>query len=199
MATHKAATAAHTLQKETEAAQELLRAIYASHVVDDEDEALKADTIEGETSFMEAVDGVLARLATLQAYDSAIDEQVRILKLRSSRFEGQAANLRERLIAALEKLHIKSLERPTATLSLPKTRDVVVIESEEEIPTSWQKAQPIQYRLDKAGLLDALKVIAAKNELRRVAAERDGATFAPETIPGVTLGKTAQSITIRAL
>lgn len=164
------------LQIETQAATALLTSI--REIVHDDEEA-RVDAVEGETSLLEAIDAAVDEIDQCEAMQEAIKTRVKHLNARAERFENKAARLKLAIIAAMQAIELKKLQRPSATLSLPKTRDRLVIVDESAIPSEWQKEQPVEFKLDKAGLLAALK---------------EGAK-----IPGTDIGQTDQTVSIRRI
>jgi hypothetical protein len=142
---------------------------------EDDDEQLLLDSIEGETSLIEAVDKLLLTVAEndglAQGARAAADE----IAQRAERFVKRAEAARALIEQALMVAELPKLERPAATLSLVARGPKVEIAEEADIPTEfWKVGDP---RLDKKALLAALKEGRA--------------------IPGACLSNAAPSLTIR--
>jgi predicted nuclease with TOPRIM domain len=142
----------HHLRDETALAQQLL-AEYRQQL--DEDEQAIADTIEGETNLMGVIDIVLNRLATIEDHVEALTTQGRKLNARNARFKAAHERLRAALLATVEAIGIKKLERPTATISHRKVPPTAVITNEAELPPQYLIPQPA--KIDRNALNAALK------------------------------------------
>jgi hypothetical protein len=138
------------------------------------DEPLVADMIEGETSFMEALDALL--LADLQdtAFANALADAKATLDGRRARIEARQSARRAAIERAMLIADVKKIERPGATLSLAQRKPAIEIEDEAAIPSGFFKTKPV---LDKTALAEAL------NEGRAV--------------PGARLSNGTVSLTVR--
>ena len=161
-----------TIQIEGEAARVLLA--YIKDIVGD-DEEMTLTAIEGETSFLEAVDAALARIAEVTAHAEAIAAQALALRDRKERFLYQGECIRTALHVALEQAGLRKLERPQATLSVRAVPAKAEILDEAAIPVKfWKEQAP---KLDKKAVLEALK--------------------AKEDVPGASLSNGGETIAIR--
>ena len=161
-----------TIQIEGEAARVLLANI-KDIIGDDEEMTLTA--VEGETSFLEAVDAALARIAEVTAHAEAIAAQAEALRARKERFLHQGERIRTALYVALGQASLRKLERPQATLSMRAVPPKAEILDEAAIPGKfWKEQEP---KLDKKAVLDALK--------------------AKEDVPGASLSNGGETIAIR--
>lgn len=166
-----------------------------------EDGALLADTIEGETSLNEVVDLVLERIRDGEVIVAGIDAVTKDLAERSRRVSEGIKRDRALLEQAMTIAGLPTIVRPTATITLAQRPPQLVVTEEAEIPAGWWKAG--EAVLDKKGLGEALKARAAA--LAAIPAEpgeaRDLAlqAFARDypAIPGATLSNGAPSLTIR--
>ena len=140
------------LRNEAEAARMLLDAM----ALRDEDDDVIETAIEGETSFMEAVDAALLRLTEIEGMAKGIDQAIERLKSRSSRLDAQAARIRSSMLLAIDTVGLKKLERPTATLSLAKSPDKMVVINEESLPARYL-VEKTTIAPDKKALLADLK------------------------------------------
>ncbi len=141
-----------SLQIEAEAARSLLANI--RDVIGD-DEEMAHDAVEGETGLIEAITSAVARIGELEAFESAIAEQVKALSARKARFGDQAERIRTAVMVAMGMADLKNLELASVTLSRKTVPPKVVITDEAAIPSRfWKPSDPT---LDKKALLAALK------------------------------------------
>jgi len=95
------------LVRETEAV-----AILRASLADCEDEALVIDTIEGETSFLEAVDKLLEIIVEADALETGAKAAASAMNARADRFAQRAERARALLEQALTIADLKKVERP---------------------------------------------------------------------------------------
>lgn len=139
------------------------------------DDELLLDTIEGETSLLEAIDKLLASIALDEGLAKGADAAALEMSGRAQRFARRAESKRALIEQALFVAELDKLERPAGTLSLVRRAPKVEIAEEAEIPTEfWKAGDP---RLDRKALLAALKEGRA--------------------VPGACLSNSAPSLTIR--
>lgn len=139
------------------------------------DDELLLDTIEGETSLLEAIDRLLASIALDEGLAKGASAAAAEMTTRAERFEKRAESKRALIEQALFVAELEKLERPSGTLSLVRRAPKVEIAEEAEIPVEfWKAGEP---KLDRKGLLAALKEGRA--------------------IPGACLSNSAPSLTIR--
>lgn len=142
---------------------------------EDGDETLLLDSIEGETSLLEAIDRLLLQIAEDEALAEGVRLAVAELESRSHRFHKRAEGRRAVIEQALMIAELTKLERPTATLSLVNRPPKVEVSEEADIPAEfWNPGIP---KLDRKALLAALKEGRA--------------------VPGACLSNSAPSLTIR--
>lgn len=167
-------TAERLVLRELEAARQLLSDLRADG---EHDADLEADSIEGETGLLEAID------AALSANDE--DEALVIgLKAKEEAFASRRKAIEDRIerrTALIERAMLETeqttLRLPTATLTLARRAPGVVISNEADIPSRfWVVPEAPAPRLDKKALKEAL---------------------ATETIPGATLDNGSVSLTVR--
>lgn len=120
-----------------------------------DDEELIADSIEGETGLIEAIEAALDEIDHLEAVEAGCKEKAGQFTERARR----AANRRDRIKAAIEQAMVrtdqKTLRLAAATLSLRDVKPAVIIEDEAAIPSQFWKPQPP--KLDKKALNEAAK------------------------------------------
>lgn len=144
-------------------------------LLSEDDPALLIDTIEGETSLLEAIDRLLLTIAESEGLAKGADAAAEEIHRRSERFIKRAESARAMIEQALMIAEIDKLERPGATLSLVRRAAKVELTEESEIPSEfWKVGDPT---LDKKALAAALKEGRA--------------------VPGAALSNQAPSLTIR--
>lgn len=149
----RAPSAERRLERETEAAKALLEALRPE--LAEGDEALRLDSLEGETHFFEAIDQVLVEIDQTESYANGLRQREGVYKARRERFEARLERLRAGLEQALEIAELKTLRRPAATLTLTEQRPRLVIEDESAIPPGFfERGKPV---LDKKRLRAALQ------------------------------------------
>lgn len=144
-------------------------------LLSEDDPALLIDTVEGETSLLEAIDRLLLTIAESDGLAKGADAAAEEIRRRAERFTKRAESARAMIEQALMIAEIDKLERPGATLSLIRRAAKVELTEESEIPSEfWKVGEP---KLDKKALAAALKEGRA--------------------IPGAALSNQAPSLTIR--
>lgn len=150
-----------------------VRALIESIGSDDED--LNHDMAEGETSFIEAVEGIVGMMDDCEVTVEGCKIVEKRISERRQRAEKRAAKLKSYLEQAILISELPSVKIPTATLSLRKVAPKFLVVEESQIPTRfWKTHDPT---LDKTALNKAVK---------------DG-----ETIPGTTMSNGGVSLAIR--
>lgn len=140
------------LTREAEAARTLVTSM--RDVLADDD-ALTADTVEGETNLIEAIKAADARIAEIDTFHDAIKTRMGDLKKRSDRLDAQSDRIRAAIALAMEMATLTKVELAEATISLKRTPPKVQIISEADIPSAfWKQPDPV---LDKKAILEALK------------------------------------------
>ena len=162
-----------------------------------EDEELIADSIEGETSLFELIDGLLASMAADEAFISGLEAMIDTLKARKERFAKRIETSRELITQALAIAELPKVERPSATLTIAARAPAAIVTDEAAIPSTYFKAA--RPTLDKKALTDALR--ARAKALRELPTDEEACASAlaclPPDIPGATLSNAAPSLTIR--
>jgi hypothetical protein len=166
--------AGHALHRQTEAARILLANF--RDVLGDDEQAI-ADTVEGETDLVEAIQRGVTRLSEVEAMVTGLNSRMEKLKARCDRLSKQAEHLRTSIQTAMEVSGRKTVETELATLSRSRTPPKVVVTKEEDIPAAyWVRGEP---KLDKKALLAALKALSQD-----------------EKIPGAELSNGGETLTI---
>jgi hypothetical protein len=187
------------IRRETEAAKTLLAGMRAT--IGDEDMALLADTIEGETDLLEAIDTALAEIDETEVLISGLKEKEHQFTQRRRAMEERVRRFRTLIEQAMAIAEQAKLRRPAATLTLRKLPPDVVIVAEADIPSTFFVPQPPPPpKLDKTALKEALltrEVKVAFAASLESDAERAQALAAIAPIPGATLNNGGFSLQIR--
>lgn len=162
------------LDRQAKAAQALVDTLRARE--GDEDAALVADMVEGETGFMEALD---AAVAEIDACD-VIAEGCKAVEEKIATRRRRAEHRRDKVRAAIEQALLiaeigEKVQRPTATLTLTHRKPALVVDDTADVPSDYFVPQPP--KLDKAALRKAVE---------------NGAT-----VPGCHLSNQMPTLTIR--
>lgn len=147
-----------------------------NHFLSDDDEALKLDMLEGETSLNEIVSRLLADNEDDEGTIAALDAQVDVRAIRKERL-GNRIDARKKAIGSLmDCAQITKLPLPEATLSLRTLKGRPKIISPDELPDDF---------------LTEVVTVKANMEAIKEAIERG------ETIPGVVVTNGGSSLTVR--
>jgi len=119
-----------------------------------EDEALRADMIEGSTDAFAALDRIIATMREATATVAAIKIQADALWSRAERFERREKAMRALAQRIMEAANIRKAERPEATLSIRAVAPSLVITDESALP-DW--AWRVRREPDKATIKDRVK------------------------------------------
>lgn len=160
------------IQIQGEAAKHLIANI--RDVVEDDAELL-ATSVEGETDLIEAIASGVDRIATLNTHCEVLENQVRALKERASRFAAQAERIKSAVFVAMGQAELRKIELPEATLTIRAVPPKVEISNEADVPARFWKAQ--DPKLDRKAVLDALK--------------------SGELVPGASLSNGSETLAIR--
>lgn len=162
-----------------------------------DDEALVADSIEGQTQLFEIVDSVLARMTDAEVMIEGIEAVAKNLSGRKARYENRIKSDRALIEQAMTIAELAKIERPTATLSLSARPPSLTVTEESEIPAAyWKVGEPT---LDRKALAADLKERAKALAALPADPEAKAAAIAalPPEIPGATLSNGAPSLTVR--
>lgn len=144
-----------TVRKQTEAAKNLVLSL--KDIGEDADAELVADTIEGETSLIEALELAVAEIDECDIQIVGVKEKIEQFAARKHQTERR----RERLTALIEQALIATeqttLKLPTATLTLANRAASVIISNEADIPAKfWKEQERPAPKLDKKAIKEAL-------------------------------------------
>lgn len=147
-----------------------------NHFLSGDDEALKLDMLEGETSLNEIVSALLAANEDDEGIIAALDAQVDVRAARKERL-GNRIDARKKAIASLmDCARITKLPLPEATISLRTLQPRPKIVAPDELPNAF---------------IDEVVTLKANMEAIKAAIERG------ETIPGVVMTNGGTSLTVR--
>ena len=187
------------VRRETEAARALLAGM--RETIGEEDMALLADTLEGETNLFEAFDTALAEIDETDILISGLKEKEAQFNKRRRAMEERVRRFRSLIEQAMAITDMLKLRRPAATLTLRKLPPDVVVTTEADIPSEFFVPQPPPPpKLDKAALREALQRREKHVEMAASLEdddERAKALAAVPAIPGAVLNNGSFSLQIR--
>jgi len=119
-----------------------------------EDEALRADMIEGSTDAFAVLSDIAKTMAEAKAMSAAISDNIEALSERASRYDRRARAMRTLAQRIMEAANIRKAELPEATLSIRAVAPSLIITDEASLPDwAWRvKREP-----DKATIKDRVK------------------------------------------
>ena len=104
-----------------------------------DDDVLRADTIEGETDLHEFVSQMLRKIGATQAIAEGTAAYIEELRERKARMERREHALRTLIHQVLDAAGQRKLERPEATVSIRAGQPKVVITEEGLIPDEFMR------------------------------------------------------------
>lgn len=163
------------LARQAEAAKRLMSNLRSQGV--DDDQELVSDTIEGETSLIEAIEAAVAEIDECDVHIVGLKAKETEFAERRRRVEERADRIKATIEQAMIATEQESLRLPTATLTLTKRAPGLIVINEADIPTTfWIEQERPAPKLDKKALRAALD---------------EGA------IPGATLDNGSRSLSVR--
>lgn len=145
--------------------------------MDDMDPQAIADTLEGVTGdIQEKAQAIVAVRAGMESDISAIDTEIARLQDRKKAIKNRDDSVRNYLKTNMEAAGITNIKCSLFSITLAKGRDVVVIDSEEDLPDEYVSVKTT-VAPDKKKILDDLK--------------------AGKDVAGARLGKTDTSLRIK--
>ncbi|MDR9781633.1 siphovirus Gp157 family protein [Rhizobium redzepovicii] len=163
------------LGRQAEAAKRLMSNLRFQGI--DDDQELVADTIEGETTLIEAIQAALAEIDECEIHIIGLKAKEAEFAERRRRLEERAGRVKATIEQAMITTEQESLRLPTATLTLAKRAPGLIVTNEADIPTRfWIEQERPAPKLDKKALRAALD---------------------EEPIPGATLDNGSRSLSIR--
>lgn len=126
--------------------------LLAAHPELAEDEVLRADSIEGETSAFEFLSRLVRKIGATQALAGGTAEYIGELQERKARLERREMALRSLIFKVMNTADIKKAELPEATLSVRSGTPKVVLTNEKELPPEFVriKKEPDKQRIKAA-------------------------------------------------
>jgi len=187
------------VHREIEAAKLLLAGM--RETIGEEDMALLADTLEGETDLFEAIDLALSEIDETEVLISGLKEKENQFSARRRNMEERLRRFRTLIEQAMAVAEQTKLKRPAATLTLRSLPPDVVVLQESDIPSQFFVPQPPPPpKLDKAALRLALRARQAKVDAIATDSDpetRQAALAAIPPIPGAALNNGSFSLQIR--
>lgn len=119
-----------------------------------EDEALRADMIEGSTDAFAVLSRIVATMREATATVAAIKIQADALWSRAERFERREKAMRALAQRIMEAANIRKAELPEATLSIRAVAPSLVITDEASLP-DW--AWRVKRELDRTAIKERVK------------------------------------------
>lgn len=161
---------------QTEAAKKLLMQLRQDGNGDDAE--LVADSIEGETNLVEALEAAVAEIDECEIVIVGLKAKEEAFEARRKQTEDRVERIRAVIEQAMMATEQYSMRLTTATISLTKRKAGLVITNEPDIPARfWVEQERPAPKLDKRALAEALA--------------------ANEAIPGATLDNGSLSLTVR--
>jgi len=107
-----------------------------------DDERLRHDVVDGETSALDCLDAYAEQAIADGALVKAAEEKARRLKARIERNRGIVT-------AILQGLQLKRADRATFTASLSQRRELVEVPTNEELPLAFRRVSPDKVLIKK--------------------------------------------------
>jgi hypothetical protein len=165
-----------TLRRQAEAAKKLLSTLKMTG--DSEDEELVADTIEGETGLVEAIDAALTEIDESEILITGLKAKEEDFAERRRREENKVERIKALIEQAMLTTEQMSLKLPSATLTLTQRAPGLIVSNEADIPTKfWIEQERPAPKLDRKALTAALR--------------------AKEAIPGANLDNGSVALSVR--
>ncbi|MHC2215567.1 siphovirus Gp157 family protein [Rhizobium leguminosarum] len=144
------------LARQAEAAKRLMSNLRSQGV--DDDQKLVSDTIEGETSLIEAIEAAIAEIDECDIHVIGLKAKEAELAERRRRLEERADRIKATIEQAMITTEQESLRLPTATLTLAKRAPGLIVTNEADIPTRfWIEQERPAPKLDRKALTAALR------------------------------------------
>lgn len=105
----------------------------------DDDEQLRADTVEGETDLHEFVARILAWIEEDEGDVNALDAQIDVRKLRQDRAKARIAKKRDMIQSLMEMAKLDKLALPEATVSIREIAPKVIFPQPDLVPDAYCK------------------------------------------------------------
>jgi len=140
----------HTMTKELSAAAKL-----KASLMEEGDEELTRDMMEGETDLREIIESLMGQIEEDSILLDGIASRQEQLDARKRRLGNRVNRCRALIEQGMSMAEIKTLELAGATLTIKTTAKKVIVSDEAKIPTKfWKAANPT---LDKTAVKTALQ------------------------------------------
>lgn len=117
--------------------QQEIADLLIAHPELDEDEVLRTDSVEGETSAFEFLAGIVRKIGATQALSNGTADYIGELHERKARLERREHALRSLIFKVMNSAELKKVELPEATLTVRNGVPKVIIVNQHEIPSEF--------------------------------------------------------------
>lgn len=146
-----------------------------AHHLDEGDEALKLDMLEGETVFQDVVSRLLAENEDDEGVIAALDAQIDVRAARKERMQSRIDARKKAISSLMDTAQITKLPLPEATLSLRTLAPKPII-TVDELPDEFVTVETVR-KPNREAIKEAVE--------------------SGETIPGVIMSNGGSSLTVR--
>lgn len=119
--------------------QDEITALLLAHPELEEDDVLRADSVEGQTGAFEFLSRIVRLIGATQAIAGGTADYIGELQERKSRLERREMALRGLIFKVMNTADLKKAELPEATLSVRAGQRKVVVINENEIPAEFMR------------------------------------------------------------
>lgn len=169
-----------------------------------DDDELLADMVEGETDLDQFLERLVLEILQSKMSAKGTAAIISDMQLRKKRFETRADSLTGMIYTLLNRCNIRSIETPSATLSIKTTAKQLVITEESDINSKFfKRSDPTLDRTAlKKALTDRIKAIETASKMKepeaREAAMKAANIEHPE-IKGAGLDNGGETLQLRVL
>lgn len=121
-----------------------------------DDEALRADVIEGQTDAMEFLERLTSELREAEAAVATKQTRINDIKSRQASDERRAEAMRKLALRLMTAGDLKTARLVEGTLSRVKGRQFVAIDDEKLLP-QWAKVSEVKTSISKTAIKEALE------------------------------------------
>ena len=133
-----------------------LETLLAVHPELEEDDVLRLDMIEGETTALDMLDKLIGAEREAKGLQECVASEMDRLNKRMQRFADRQRLLRKYMMQLMEAANLRKVERPAATVSIANGRPKVVIIDESLIPPAYIRTKT---EVDKESIGKTLKAM----------------------------------------
>jgi len=139
-------------QLDTKTVQDEITSLLLAYPELEEDEVLRADMIEGQTSTFEFLSSVVRKIGSTKALAGGTAEYIGELQERKARLERRDQALRSLISRIMNTAELRKAELAEATLSISAGRPKVMVINEREVPKEFLrvKTEPDKNRIGAA-------------------------------------------------